>query len=427
MRPSLSLSKPSLWPKIGWVLVGILLLVSFLIDLDHTTRSGAIDLRNRITGARLLEHHIDPYFYKWQEPEPAIYCDPYNNPLLPVSKTTATPAFLLLHLPLAALPYRTAEFLWLVLQWLLFVGTALLWLLRCTSDRQRAWLAIFVVGLTYTAAWRLHAERGQSYVLLLFLLGGWLMATWNTKIGNSFWTGLLGGLLIAFRPPFLLLAPFMVLHRRGQLVGAAVGLLLGMGLPMLWNAGCWIHYGSAVGVHSALYRSGIDPAPPPERFPPTIEGTPTDLVGAYLPIPYADFSLHALLRSIGLEPFPALPPLLVVVAAYGVWLGWSRGLAMERLLLGVAAWFFLVDLCLPAYRNTYNDVMVLNIVALGLITFRDMPWGVWVCLAALPVGWAVETFQPMDNVMVDAPTFFLTLGVGLLLCWATPAAARRRS
>src|SRR5476651_783636 len=115
-------------PVLGWVMVGLALLVSFGIDFSNTAQGGAIDLRNRITGLRLLEAGIDAYHYKWREGEPAAYADVYNNPKLPVSKTTATPALLMLHLPLAALPYRLAQFLWLFAQWLLLLGTGWLWL-----------------------------------------------------------------------------------------------------------------------------------------------------------------------------------------------------------------------------------------------------------------------------------------------------------
>src|SRR5271163_909595 len=120
-------------PTLGWVLVGLALLVSFGVDFANTAQGGAIDLRNRITGVRLLEHGIDAYHYKWREGEPEEYCDPFNNPKLTVSRTTATPALLLLHLPLAALPYRLAQFLWLFAQWALLLGTSWLWLRVCST------------------------------------------------------------------------------------------------------------------------------------------------------------------------------------------------------------------------------------------------------------------------------------------------------
>lgn len=424
MRVSFS-SKSSVWWIAGWIALGLLFLISFCIDFTNVKQGGAIDLRNRITGIRLLAHGLDPYFYKWQEPEPPEYCDPYNNPLLPVSKTTATPAFLLLHLPFALLPYRLAQFLWLFLQWLCLAGTAWLWWRRCALPWERLLLAAFVVGFTYTAAWRLHAERGQSYVVLLFFFACWLAGTLDGKWGNSRWVGLLAGFLVALRPPFLLLAPFLFLHRRGQWLGAVIGLLIGIGLPLIWNADSWFKYSSAMAIHSGLYRAGTDPAPPPERFPPEIEGVSTDLLANYVTIPYADFSIHAFLRALGLEPFPAWPPLLAIAAIYGAWLWWSRKKEIESLLLGLAIWYFLIDLFLPAYRNNYNDVLILNIVALGLIVSARVTWGLRCCLLALPMGWGIYLIAPMHDALINLPTFFLTLGAVLLLCLRSRPARRR--
>ena len=99
-------------PAVGFGALALLLFVSFLIDAANMNQGGAIDLRNRITGARLLAHGIDPYTYKWSRSEPEEYCDPYNNPRLPVSKTTATPALLVATMPYALFPYRNGQYLW---------------------------------------------------------------------------------------------------------------------------------------------------------------------------------------------------------------------------------------------------------------------------------------------------------------------------
>ena len=404
-----------LWANLTWTGLGILLLVSFCIDFTDAERGGSIDLRNRITGARLLLAGIDPYFYKWHEPEPAEYCDPYNNPMLPVSKTTATPALLLLHVPLAALPYRLGQFLWLFLQWALLLGAAGWWLRICEAEWQRLLLAAFTTGFTYTAAWRLHAERGQSYVLLLFLFALWLAATRRKEGGNQFVAGFLAGLLAALRPPFLLLAPFFLLHRKNQWPGAVVGLLLGIVLPMLWQGNIWARYETAMQVHSSLYRDGIDPAPGPMHFPATIEGMSTDVLGNYVAIPYADSSAHAILRAAGLEPFPSWPLLFLAAVSYGVWLWRWRDEPAERLLPGLAAWLFVVDFFLPAYRNNYNDVLILNVVALALVGARRVPWIVWLCLLALPIGWGVFVLAPMHDWMINLPSaFYLAGAVGVI-------------
>ena len=402
-------------PTVGWVVVGLALLVSFGIDFANTAQGGAIDLRNRVTGLRLLENGIDAYHYKWREGEPPEYCDVYNNPKLPVSKTTATPALLMLHLPLAALPYRLAQFLWLFAQWLLLLGTGWLWLRACATSRQRRLVALFVTGFTYTAAWRLHAERGQAYVLLAFLFTCWLTATLDPKRSNGFVAGLIAGFLVALRPPFVLLMPFLALHRRGQLAGTAAGLLLGFGLPLLIHPAGWNDYFSAMQTHSELYRNDIDPRPGPHKYPPLIEGTHTLILGHYAVIPYADFSAHALLRRFGFAPFPALPLLLAVAIPFAIWLGLSRGQPAERLLPGLAAWFFIADLFLPAYRDSYNDVLILNVVCLGFVTAKRFPWAAWPCVIALPVGWAVYALT-LDQVwLINLPAALFTLGAILFL------------
>jgi len=402
-------------PILARVALGLVLLVSFGLDLYNTALGGAIDLRNRVTGVRLLTHQIDPYRYKWHEPEPEEYCDPYNNPNLPVSKTTATPSLLLVDLPLAPLPYRIGQFLWFFFQWLVLLGTTWLWLYRCTTSHQRWLVALFATGFTYTAAWRLHAERGQAYVLLLFLFACWLNLTLDPKRSHRFAAGFLAGLLATLRPPFLLLVPFLALHRRSQLPGAAVGLLLGIGLPMFWDLSCWPDYFSAMQSQSEVYRTDFSPHYA-QAYPPRIEGIPTEQILAhFVPIPFADFSAHALLRWLGLAPFPAFPVLLVAMAFFALWLWLARKRQAEGLLLGLASWLFLIDLFLPAFRNAYNDVLILNVAALSLIAPTRSSRGTWLCLFALPVGWAVYAFTPKQAWLINLPTLCFTFGAILFL------------
>jgi hypothetical protein len=402
-------------PTVGWVVVGLALLVSFGIDLGNTARGGAVDLRNRITGVRLLEHGIDAYHYIWHEGDPPEYCDLRNNPNLPVSKTTVTPALLILHLPLAALPYRLAQFTWLFAQWLLLLGTAWLWL-RAGATPLTGWLvALFVTGFSYTQAWRWEAERGQAYVPLVFLFAYWLTATMDLKRSTGFLTGCVAGFLIALRPPFVLLLPFLTLHRRGQLIGATAGLLLGLGLPLLMNPPIWADYFSAMQTHSELYRHGINPSRGPQSFPPTIEGTPTAILSQLAPFRYGDFSAHALLRRLGFGPFPELPLLFAVAAPFAFWLWLSRGQSVERLLPGLAAWIFLADLFLPTTRYSYYDVIILNVVFAGVVTAKKFPWAAWPCALALPLDWAVYAFSTAPPLVLNLPAFFFTLGAVLSL------------
>jgi hypothetical protein len=402
-------------PAIGFSALAVLLVVSFFIDAHNVGQGGAIDLRNRITGARLLAQGTNPYTYKWTRSEPEEFCDPYNNPLLKVSKTTATPALLVATMPYALFPYRNGQYLWFATQWALLLGTGWLWWRRCGDDAQRLLLGALVTGCTYTAAWRLHAERGQSYVLLLFLFAVWLALTLKPGARlRSFFTGLIAGLLMTFRPPFALLLPAMAWRWRGQLPGAVVGLLLGLGLPLIFSGSIWNDYAAAMQEHSYLYRNAIDPPPGPQVYPPTVENISTDLLANYVAIPYADFSVHGLLRVLGAEPFPAWPVSLVGLILFIAW-GWAvRGCEAGRLLLGLAAWLFLLDLFLPAYRNTYNDVIALDFLALGVILAPRFYPALIPALLALAAGVAIYVIAPETDWLIDVPSFLLTLSA---LAW----------
>jgi len=396
-------------------MVAVALLVSFYIDLSNTEQGGAVDLRNRITGVRLLTHGIDPYRYIWHEGAPPEYCDLRNNPHLPVSKTTVTPTLLMLYLPVASVPYRTTQFLWLFAQWMMLLGTAWLWWHACTTPLMRWLVALFVTGFSYTQAWRWEAERGQSYMLLAFLFAYWLTTTMDSKRGNGFVAGCVAGLLVVLRPPFSLLLPFLALHRRGQIIGAIVGLLLGVALPLLMNPAGWSDYFSAMQTNSDLYRHGINPAKGPQVFPSVIEGTPTTILSRLYPFSYGDFSAHAFLHRLGFAPMPALPILLVVVVPFVLWLWWTHGQSVERLLPGLAAWFFLADLFLPAIRYSYYDVLILNVVLAGIVTAKKFPWAAWPCVIALPMGWGAYALSPVPEALLYLPAFFFTLGAILFL------------
>ncbi len=404
-------------PTVAGFALGLLLLVSFGADWENVSAGGTIDFRNRITGARLLLRQQDAYHYKWRTGEPSELCDPYNNLALPINKVTVTPTLLMLNFPLAALPYRPAQFVWLTTQWLLLLGTAFVWMRAIPSARLRWLWAAAVVGFTFTVAWRHHTDRGQAYVLMLFLLACWMRVTRDAKLGDSAWGGLLVGLLVALRPPLaLLLVPFIVLRRRGQLIGAVVGLALSAGLPLLWSSSCWEDYRSGMQTWSELYRAGAaNPRPPAQAFPAFVEGISIDVLGRFARIPFADTSLFALFRSWGISNVSALPVAAALVFLVALWFWLGRKQPVEMLLAGIAAWSFLADLFLPAYRNSYNDVLILNVVALALIARGQRSWIPFVILAAWPAGWAVSAMVPHVKWVINLPTMIMIAACVLVL------------
>jgi hypothetical protein len=395
--------------------VVLALLISFCIDLAHTAKSGASDFRSRIVGIRLLEHGMNAYTYHWHPGDLEQYCIPNDPPQSPVDGVTVTPALLMLHLPLAIFNYRVAQFLWLIAQWLMLLGTGWLWLRACSLPLERWLVMLFVVGFTYTVSWRLHAERGQAYILLAFLFSCWLTTTLDPKRGNGFAPGFLAGILIALRPPFLLLVPFLALHRRGQWAGAATGLLLGFGLPLLMNSACWSDYFAAMKIHSGLYETGMHLPHTSQILPSTIEDIPLNLIENFASIPYSDFSGHALLVRFGSAAFAGQRLVILFALAFVLWLGCFRRQPLESLLSGLVAWLFLVDLFLPAARYSYYDVSILNVFCCGLIAARKIPLAAWPCALALPLGWAVYALSPARPLLINLPEIFFVLGAILFL------------
>jgi hypothetical protein len=408
----------SIWPTLGWIAVSLALFVSFLLDLRNVAAGGSVDFRNRITGVRLLEHGIDPYRFIWYPGDPPQYADIRNNPNLPVSKTTVSPALLLIYAPLAELPYRVAQFAWLIAQRLMLLAMTRLWWRRRTAPRAGWLVVLFVTAFTYTEAWRWEAERGQTYLLLGFLFACWLTATMDRKRPSGFLAGCLAGFLVALRPPFGLVLPFIALHRRNQFAGAAVGLLLGFGLPSLINSSSWTDYCFGMTTNSYLYRHAIHPPRPDQNFPAVIDGVPTTTLGSMAGFANGDVSVYALLRRLGVAPISVTIPLLLFVALFALWLWVSRKQKVERLLLGMAAWLFLVDPFLPAIRYGYYDVVILNVVLAGIIITPKIPWAFWPCVVALPMGWAAYVLSPVPTPLLYLPVTCWTLA-GILFLFPT--------
>ena len=176
--------------------------------------------------------------------------------------------------------------------------------------------------------------------------------------------------------------------------------------------------------NSDLYRNDVNPRPGLQPYPALTEGTSTHLLGQHAVIPFADFSVFALLKSLGVEhdwlgdeAWPAWPFLLVVAVGFALWLALTHRRAPETLLAGLAAWIFLADLFLPAYRNSYNDVLILDVVAAGVVVVSRIPWAAWPCVVALPVGLLIYLFAPEQPALINLPTALFTIGAAMFVCF----------
>ncbi|MHA2017027.1 MAG: hypothetical protein ACTSXY_02005, partial [Promethearchaeota archaeon] len=135
------------------ILVNALLIYSVLMsaicisfDTVNTLKYGALDLRNRVVGVRVLLNEEDPYFFKWEQDTPEEFVDArdfYSN--FPMSRLTVPPSVLLLHSPFASIPYKTQQILWAFIQWLLLLLSIIL--LSNTTDSIIKKKIIWIIGL----------------------------------------------------------------------------------------------------------------------------------------------------------------------------------------------------------------------------------------------------------------------------------------
>ncbi len=403
-------------PAFTFFMIAALLAVWGLVqDGLNTAHGGSIDLRNRITGVRLAAEHRDPYFYKWNRNQDERFCDPFNSPSSPVGTTTVTPLTLSAFLPLKNLNYRLSQALWFLVQYASLGLGFFAW----TRFTPRAdWLhgALLTCLFCLTPHWRLHVDRGQSYILYAALFLAMIpWGRWASPRG-PWLEGLAASLLALLRPTYGLLLGISLARRRAtSMLGTAFGLGLWASLPLLLGgAALWHNYFRAMPIHAQLYLQQTKL--PPARFSPsqTIEGLPLDLLGGVARIPFADTSLYKLI-SFQLQPSLLLGGWALLAALSGFLL-MRRGLTgSPRFWWTLSAWIYLGDYLLPAYRYPYNHALLWPLLLLGLSVGSARARRLWLILsAALLILHAATWFLPKTSIpWPGIASLLLAAGVAL--------------
>jgi hypothetical protein len=252
-------------------------------------------------------------------------------------------------------------------------------------------------------------------VLFAFLFALWALWTLRTGRGWAFAAGFAAGFLVMLRPPCAVLLPVLAWRRRDQWLGMSSGLLAGLLLPMMFMGTIWGDYASAMQEFSYLYRHDINPRSGPVDYPSFVENISVVLLGTYMPISYADSSIHRLLREIGVEPISGTLVFLAGAIPFGIWCWRARGYAMPRLLLGLASWMYLLDFMLPSYRDSYDDVLALNFLFLGILVAPRHWLAIVPAALALIAGLAVYATSPELSVYIDTPSILFALSAILWL------------
>lgn len=406
-RPDSSGAMPVLF-----FLAALLAVWGLVQDILNTYHGGSTDLRNRITGARLAVEARDPYFYSWTDGESDRLLDVFNSPASPVSHTTITPPFLVSFIPFNPLPYRVTQWLWFLMEYGFLIGGFAAW---AAGRRDGLVLHGAVLALLFCATphWRMHMDRGQSYVLY----AGMLLAAARFGRTRPALEALGCVALFAVRPNFGALLGVPVARRnRSALIAAAAGLLAAVIVPMLIaGPDVWRNYFRAMSVHSDIYLHH-------QRFAPSrialdsIEGIPIDVISKFARIPFADTSVYRLFSF-------TLPPSLllgtwVVLAAGAGWLLVRRGeTGSGRFWWAASAWILLGDFLLPAARYSYNHILLVPLLLFGLGALEGAArrWWTGLSLALLAVHlatWAVLFSTSHLRWMLTIPgyaTFFFSV------------------
>ena len=119
-------------------------LVGVLFDFKNTITYIGSDLRNRVVAARLVLEGIDPYFFKWTPDLSDRLYDPLEIPDAILSKVSVPPTVLALHSIIAKFGYSQQKIIWLIVQWVAFISTILIFLKA--SDSQARNNLILAIG-----------------------------------------------------------------------------------------------------------------------------------------------------------------------------------------------------------------------------------------------------------------------------------------
>lgn len=194
----------------GYILLSFLVISIFLFktfqSLQYKESYASPDLRNRITGARILKHYqsASPYFYKWKEGDDEHLLDPYDSPEIKVNRNTVTPFTLQLIQPFCDYSFQSIAVGWYMAETIALIIILLLMLKQAVNQRQRFMCMVITFVITgCSQAWLLHNINGQVYIFYTLLL----TLLYYSSLYKNNWACLLSGLLLAV---LILMRPIMI-------------------------------------------------------------------------------------------------------------------------------------------------------------------------------------------------------------------------
>lgn len=235
--------------------------LSLLTALSDLRTYPGFDLRPKVVGARAVAASLDPYDLDAAGKE--------NDFFKSTTTPLYTPALLMLYVPLSGLAFETQRVVYFCLDWFFAAGALYLLLRYLGLDRRRAYLGwiAFAIFILCSAAFRIHLERGQYYMLLLLL-------TFHVAASlKNHWTGWLSclpaALLMVLRPTYGLILVFALASLgSGRWVFRVFALAAALFLLTLPWAGLheWTEFAHVAGARQAAHITEMisgcsDPVP----------------------------------------------------------------------------------------------------------------------------------------------------------------------
>jgi hypothetical protein len=375
-----------IFPQISNKILNILVIVAviiaalgFCIDFSNTVNYGAVDLRNRVVGARLLLEGKDPYYFKWQPGMSERLLDPLDDPNMKVSRVTVPPTILMVQAPIAQLGYFQQKIIWLFVQWGLFLGAVAIFYRTAPSNVQKKLLLI--ISLLFFAGsyfWRFHIERGQIYVLYLFLLAcAYGLGKSSSKFKyNQVFSGFLVGLTASFRPTVVLMfIPTFIYKQWKLLIGNIIGLFSGVFISFVFaGISLWNSYFTAV----KGYADGNNIWNEDKSkiiYPEQIEGMTN--VSSYIDFPSRDTSFINFFQiklGLDLDPniFLVLLCIILLFVAFFLYQNRIRKNTINVVFLSGVLIYLISEYFIPTPRSTYNNIQWIMPVAILIISYNPI-------------------------------------------------------
>jgi hypothetical protein len=380
-----------------------------------------IDFAAYYVAARMLNAHL-----------PLYRSSPIDDIALGIAGIQHTgylypPFFAALLRPLALLPYRVAETLWLFCNVVLFLPICTL-LLHIGQISKRWALVLFPLGLLLPAVYDTWLLGQVTLLLTLLLLGSLTLAIRTApRPQHEFLAGILLGVATMIKIYPILLSPIYLRHRRWiALGGFGTSLLITGGLGILFGGG-WET--TQYWVHSVLpSASGMTPFPSNQSLRGVVARLLT-INTFQVPVlnkdNYVTFTLVPVLDS------PIISTITFTIGSILILLSTMRVLFRPSSLdpRQLFCWDFAIGttvMCIitPVVWDFYYVHLVLPIVLFGSVARRQ--YGLQLVLAVVFLLLALQRYWRYGLLYVQSPWLMMSGFLAVLLLWVAMLVVRGR-